>query len=239
MKVEFFPAAETELLQAAKEYEALFSGLGSDFLLEVERLTSVLVGCLLSERSSIQYTVGLHSAAFHMRSSSAVTVMSFVSSRWRIEDAGRSTGSLASKIADKLLEPTLRTNAAQQSRYSSMKSKLALIAVAVVFLSGCSTASIYEKVSEQLVEMRYTSICCGHVGYWRPLDKTSSGGMSLSSKELTKVQGEVLETSLEECISLLSAESIGVNAAMATSQLIECMRAKGWSHALSDFATMS
>lgn len=43
MKVEFFPAAETELLEAAKEYEALFSGLGGDFLLEVERLTTVLV----------------------------------------------------------------------------------------------------------------------------------------------------------------------------------------------------
>ena len=42
MKLEFFPAAEQELLEAAKEYEALFSGLGSDFLLEVERLTSVL-----------------------------------------------------------------------------------------------------------------------------------------------------------------------------------------------------
>lgn len=43
MKVEFFPAAETELLEAAKEYEVLFSGLGSDFLLEVERITSALV----------------------------------------------------------------------------------------------------------------------------------------------------------------------------------------------------
>ncbi len=43
MKLEFFPAAEQELLEAAKEYEALFSGLGSDFLLEVERLTSVLL----------------------------------------------------------------------------------------------------------------------------------------------------------------------------------------------------
>ena len=43
MKVEFFPAAATELLEAAKEYEALLSGLGNDFLVEVERLTSVLV----------------------------------------------------------------------------------------------------------------------------------------------------------------------------------------------------
>jgi toxin ParE1/3/4 len=43
MKIEFFPAAEQELLEAAKEYEGHLSGLGSDFLLEVERLTSVLV----------------------------------------------------------------------------------------------------------------------------------------------------------------------------------------------------
>jgi len=32
MKLEFFPAAEQELLEAAKEYEAHLSGLGSDFL---------------------------------------------------------------------------------------------------------------------------------------------------------------------------------------------------------------
>jgi hypothetical protein len=43
MKLEFFPAAEQELLEAAKEYEGHLSGLGSDFLLEVERLASVLV----------------------------------------------------------------------------------------------------------------------------------------------------------------------------------------------------
>jgi hypothetical protein len=43
MRIEFFPAAELELLEAAKEYESHYSRLGSDFLLEVERLTSVLV----------------------------------------------------------------------------------------------------------------------------------------------------------------------------------------------------
>lgn len=43
MKLEFFPAAEQELLEAAKEYEAHLAGLGSDFLLEIERLASVLL----------------------------------------------------------------------------------------------------------------------------------------------------------------------------------------------------
>jgi plasmid stabilization system protein ParE len=43
MKVEFFPAAEQELLEAAAEYEAHLPGLGNDFILEVERLSSVLV----------------------------------------------------------------------------------------------------------------------------------------------------------------------------------------------------
>lgn len=43
MKVEFFPAAEQELLEAAREYDGHLSGLGNDFILEVERLTSVLV----------------------------------------------------------------------------------------------------------------------------------------------------------------------------------------------------
>jgi hypothetical protein len=43
MKLEFFPAAEQELLEAAKEYEGHLSGLGYDFLIEVERLSAVLL----------------------------------------------------------------------------------------------------------------------------------------------------------------------------------------------------
>jgi hypothetical protein len=43
MKVEFFPAAEEELLDAAAEYESHLSGLGNDFILEVERISSVLI----------------------------------------------------------------------------------------------------------------------------------------------------------------------------------------------------
>jgi hypothetical protein len=42
MKVEFFPDAERELSDAAERYERQCPGLGSDFILEVERLTAVL-----------------------------------------------------------------------------------------------------------------------------------------------------------------------------------------------------
>jgi plasmid stabilization system protein ParE len=43
MRVEFFPAAEQELIEASEHYEAQLQGLGSDFLLEVERLSAVLI----------------------------------------------------------------------------------------------------------------------------------------------------------------------------------------------------
>jgi plasmid stabilization system protein ParE len=43
MKVEFFPAAEQELTAATEHYEGQLHGLGSDFLLEVERLCAVLI----------------------------------------------------------------------------------------------------------------------------------------------------------------------------------------------------
>lgn len=43
MRVEFFPAAEQELLDAASEYEGHLSGLGRGFILEIERLSSVLI----------------------------------------------------------------------------------------------------------------------------------------------------------------------------------------------------
>jgi plasmid stabilization system protein ParE len=42
MKVEFFPAAQQELIEAAEDYEANARGLGSDFVLEVERISGVL-----------------------------------------------------------------------------------------------------------------------------------------------------------------------------------------------------
>lgn len=43
MRVEFFPAAEQELLEAADQYERELRGLGSDLVLEVERTATVLI----------------------------------------------------------------------------------------------------------------------------------------------------------------------------------------------------
>jgi len=43
MKVEFFPAAEQELIEASEHYEAQLQGLGNEFLLEVEQVSAVLV----------------------------------------------------------------------------------------------------------------------------------------------------------------------------------------------------
>jgi plasmid stabilization system protein ParE len=43
VKLEFFPAAEQELLEASEHYEAQLQGLGNDFVLEVERLSAVLI----------------------------------------------------------------------------------------------------------------------------------------------------------------------------------------------------
>lgn len=43
MKVEFFPAAEQELTEATEHYDGHLQGLGSDFLLEAERLCAVLI----------------------------------------------------------------------------------------------------------------------------------------------------------------------------------------------------
>jgi len=43
VKVEFFPAAEQELIEASEHYEAQLQGLGNEFLLEVERVSAVLV----------------------------------------------------------------------------------------------------------------------------------------------------------------------------------------------------
>lgn len=42
MKVEFFPSAEQELIEAFEHYEAQLQGLGNEFLLEVERVSAIL-----------------------------------------------------------------------------------------------------------------------------------------------------------------------------------------------------
>ena len=43
MKIEFFPAAADELLDAADIYESDARGLGREFVLEVERVIGVLI----------------------------------------------------------------------------------------------------------------------------------------------------------------------------------------------------
>ena len=101
MKLEFFPAAEQELLEAAKEYEGHLSGLGNDFLIEVERSLLCSASCRRSARSSIQFTVEFHFAGFHTHSFSVAMVTQFVSLRWRTPDADQGTGSRGCKIANK------------------------------------------------------------------------------------------------------------------------------------------
>jgi hypothetical protein len=128
---------------------------------------------------------------------------------------------------------------------SAMKLELIFVATAAMATSACSTsrigesASIYEGVAKQLVEARYTSACCGYVGYWRPLGEAHLGGISSASEELTAEQQQELQAGLATCIEKLKREYIGVNESIATSQLIECMRAKGWSHGFEEFVTTS
>lgn len=43
MRIEFFPAAEQELLEAADQYDRHVRGLGSEFVVEVQRITAVLL----------------------------------------------------------------------------------------------------------------------------------------------------------------------------------------------------
>jgi hypothetical protein len=43
VKLEFFPEAEFELVQASTFYERRLRGLGEDFVAEVERVTEVLL----------------------------------------------------------------------------------------------------------------------------------------------------------------------------------------------------
>jgi hypothetical protein len=123
-----------------------------------------------------------------------------------------------------------------------MKLELIFVATAAMATSACSTsrigesASIYEGVAKQLVEARYTSACCG---YWRPLGEAQLGGISNASEELTEEQQQELQAGLTACIEKLKREYIGVNESIATSQLIECMRAKGWSHGFEEFVTTS
>jgi hypothetical protein len=42
VRLEFFPAAERELFEVAEAYEHKAHGLGNDFILEIERVASVL-----------------------------------------------------------------------------------------------------------------------------------------------------------------------------------------------------
>ena len=58
MKVEFHPAADSELRAAAKYYDDRVSGLGAEFLAEVEPAYG-WASTRRSDRDSTQITVGL------------------------------------------------------------------------------------------------------------------------------------------------------------------------------------
>ena len=59
MKVEFHPAADSELRAAAKYYNDRVSGLGAEFLAEVEKPAYGWVSTRRSDRDSMRIIVGL------------------------------------------------------------------------------------------------------------------------------------------------------------------------------------
>lgn len=77
MRIEFFPAAELELTDAAQSYDGKALGLGEEFLLEVERMVGVLWSCHRSARNLIQSTAACRYVVFPMPSSSDATTASF------------------------------------------------------------------------------------------------------------------------------------------------------------------
>lgn len=111
MKLEFFPAADRNCSKLQKNMKRSFLGSAVTSFLKSSGSLLCSPSCLRSARSSIQYIAEFHSAVSHMHSSFAATVMSFVLSRWHIEDAAPVIGSLVSKIANKLFEPTCETRA--------------------------------------------------------------------------------------------------------------------------------
>ena len=106
MKVEFFPAAEQELTEASEHYEAQLQGLGNDFLLEVERLSAVLIELPSLGEKLDSSIVGFLCNGSRTHSSSAAMRPSFALSPLRIVGASHGTGRREFKSANKCLVPT-------------------------------------------------------------------------------------------------------------------------------------
>jgi hypothetical protein len=115
MKVEFFPAAEQELIEASEHYEAQLKDWAtiSCWRWSGSRLYSS--SFLLSARSSTQSIVGFLCNGSPTHSSSAVMRTSFALWPLRIVGASHGTGRREFKTVNKCLMPTRGNPRAEQA----------------------------------------------------------------------------------------------------------------------------
>ena len=99
MKVEFLHAAEEDLAEAAAYYDLRVSGLGREFLLEVERVAAVVLelSALGEQLDPVHRRVPLRRFPYGWYF--GVRETSSVSSQWHITGAEHATGLFEFKIA--------------------------------------------------------------------------------------------------------------------------------------------
>ena len=123
-RARFITPARREFLSAVAYYNGKEPGLGARFAAAVEEATMRALAFPLTGSPASQNTRRVFIKDFLSRSSTVPISTVSSSSQLRTILVGQNTGNCASKIANKLLEPTRETHATQQCRQNDRVWKL-------------------------------------------------------------------------------------------------------------------
>jgi hypothetical protein len=106
---------------------------------------------------------------------------------------------------------------------------IALICLVAIQFVGCSTTNVYEDVGEELLE-EYgpTDSLFGHVGEWVKIGSETNNATDMEKREAANDSADCA-VELQES-SVQSPRT--TRQSVATVQLLECMKSKGWSFVL-------
>jgi hypothetical protein len=106
--------------------------------------------------------------------------------------------------------------------------KIGSMLLCVAVLSGCSTATVYERAAGELTTATWRPGGTGYVGSWFPL-----GDAHELSKNEEEKKIEVLSKCINELNASMSTDGLSPpNISTAAGQLIACMRDNGWQYTI-------
>lgn len=110
--------------------------------------------------------------------------------------------------------------------------KVSIVFIAILFFTGCAVQSNYELSAREMLSAEYPKPSYGFLKSWKPLGKNYE--YKLSGHEITQSSLDI-----EACVNYLSEKYPNPpKETLRSLQIIECMKAKGWSFEIEEILIM-